>query len=314
MRIVNIWGLPLRFINWSLAILLAVCFLTAGATGPTLALHVGAGYALSVALIYRIVLGFIGSPAARFANMMHPFARFQDQARSFIDYRVQRWTGHSPIGGMTAIVMVFLLGFAVISGMIALNGADAGALHAAAGLGASLLGVTWLGFIAVYQIFYDQSTLRTILSGRRIISDEQRGPIGIPRLNRMGMNTTAFVWTALLSAALLPLTYVTPETGAKYDNVTAVQTALNDAPYIYDESRADSAVLPRIHAPVFAVNKVRVTWQPSLTAGVDYARPGFIPGASDYMMAEDTPDEALGGIATAAGEDSFTESLPDRAQ
>ena len=51
MRIVNIWGLPLRSINWSIAILLAVCYLTASSQGFGHMLHVGAGYGLSVALL-----------------------------------------------------------------------------------------------------------------------------------------------------------------------------------------------------------------------------------------------------------------------
>lgn len=315
MRIVNIWGLPLRLINWSIAILLAVCFVTATAKGSIHTLHVGAGYALSVALIYRIVLGFIGGPTARFTGMMHPFSRFADQARAFIDYRIQRWSGHSPIGGMTAMVMIYLLGFAVISGMIALNGVDATKLHAMTGLSATIIGMTWLGFTLAYQIFYDRSTLRTLLSGRRIISDAERSHIAIPRLNRAGMNATAFGWAMLLSAAILPLTYVTPaKEGGKYDKVAVVQDALKQAPYVYDEARASSDVLPQIHEPVFAINKVRVTWQPSITAGIDYARPGYIPGANEFLMAEDnTPDSELGSIETAAG-GADGDAIPVRAQ
>lgn len=320
MRIVNIWGLPLRIINWSIAILLGLCFLTAGADGITHMVHVGSGYALSAALIYRIVLGFIGSPTARFTGMIHPFHRFREQLNAFVDYRIQRWTGHSPIGGMTAMVMLFLLGFAAISGMVALNGGDISGIHAAAGIGASLLGIFWLDFTVAYHLFYDRATLRTVLSGQRIVSDDNRAGLQIPRQNSLQINARTFTWAALVSAAFLPLTYVTPDTTTQQQRIAQafppVQNALAGTSYEYNEARFSNAVLPEIRQPIFAVNRVNVTWQPSLKAGFDYARPGFDPSTAPapYMMADETtPDDQLGSIATAAGDETADETPIKRA-
>ena len=71
---VLVWDLPLRLFHWTLVLLFLAAWWT-GSREKLFALHEACGLALSGLLVFRVVWGFAGNRAARFASFPAVHAR-----------------------------------------------------------------------------------------------------------------------------------------------------------------------------------------------------------------------------------------------
>lgn len=99
-----VWDLPTRLFHWTLVALIGLSWWSA--EEGELDLHLWLGMAVLSLLIFRLLWGLFGSSTAR-------FARFVRGPRAVLDYMRGKWTGigHSPLGALSVIALLALVGF-----------------------------------------------------------------------------------------------------------------------------------------------------------------------------------------------------------
>lgn len=115
----KVWDPLVRTIHWLLVLTFVIEFAT---EDDLLTLHVWAGYLMGVAIIVRVLWGFVGTQHARFTDFVTtPREAFQYAKETFM-LRAKRYLGHNPAGGLMIIVMMVSLVLTIITG-IAVYGA-----------------------------------------------------------------------------------------------------------------------------------------------------------------------------------------------
>jgi cytochrome b len=108
-RSVRVWDPAVRAFHWGLATSTLVAWLTSDEWKSA---HIWVGYLATALVAFRIVWGFIGSPAARFRSFLHAPVEVVRYIADMATSREKRYLGHNPAGGMmiiALIVTVFLL-------------------------------------------------------------------------------------------------------------------------------------------------------------------------------------------------------------
>lgn len=100
----RLWDPLVRLCHWSLAgVFIANYFFTEDAW------HRWLGYYAVAWLALRLVWGFVGAPAARWADFWPTPARLGAHLRALCSGRPYHRLGHSPIGGLVMISMLLLM-------------------------------------------------------------------------------------------------------------------------------------------------------------------------------------------------------------
>ena len=202
---VRVWDVPTRLFHW----LLVICFAVSWWTGKSgrLEWHRWSGYALLALLAFRIYWGFFGSSTAR-------FRQFVRGPRAIAGYLRGAWSvqpGHSPLGGLSVMALLILLGAQIVFGLFAVDvdGIESGPLslyvtfetgRAAAELHEvifnlllSLIGLH-IAAIAYYWLVRKEDLLAAMFHGTRAYSQE------LPPVRQASM--LRFLIGAVLAAAL----------------------------------------------------------------------------------------------------------------
>jgi cytochrome b len=189
-RRVLVWDLPLRLFHWLLVCSFCGSWLSAELDEMTW--HIRLGLVMLALLVFRLIWGFAGGEAARFAR----FAASPRQAfvhlRDIFTRAPDREPGHNPAGGLMVFAMLGFLIFQVASGLcanddIAVEGPLSHFLpHRAVRLISAahvvnfniLLGLVTLHLaaIAVYRFAKGQNLLRPMLDGHKILPAEIAPP------------------------------------------------------------------------------------------------------------------------------------------
>jgi cytochrome b len=103
-----VWDLPTRLSHWAIALLVLAQF-GSGLFGILpMDSHLWCGYALLVALLFRIMWGFVGSRSARFSHFLRGPGAVAAYARTLFSPQPSRWPGHNPLGGWSIVLMLAL--------------------------------------------------------------------------------------------------------------------------------------------------------------------------------------------------------------
>jgi cytochrome b len=113
---VLVWDLPLRLFHWTLVLLFLAAWWT-GSRENLFGLHEACGLALSGLLVFRVVWGFAGNRAARFASFLGGPRAVGAHLRDLLRGRLHPEPGHNPLGGWAVAVMLCLLLTEVVSGL-----------------------------------------------------------------------------------------------------------------------------------------------------------------------------------------------------
>ena len=109
---VAIWDLPTRLFHWLLVGLVGLSWWSAEYRYDDL--HIWFGIAVLTLLIFRVLWGLVGSSTARFAN-------FVRGPKAVFGYLQGTWRGigHSPLGALSVIALLVMIGVQVGLGLIA---------------------------------------------------------------------------------------------------------------------------------------------------------------------------------------------------
>ena len=107
-----IWDLPTRLFHWLLVILIGFSWWTAEYHYDDL--HIWSGIAVLSLLIFRILWGLVGSSTARFTS-------FVRGPRAVLGYLRGSWRGigHSPLGALSVVALLVMIGVQVGLGLFA---------------------------------------------------------------------------------------------------------------------------------------------------------------------------------------------------
>lgn len=123
-----VWDLPTRLFHWLLVALVALAWATGETEGMGFVAHQLAGYGVLVAILFRLIWGFVGSRPARFRNFVHAWPSVRDYTKGLLTLRPRPTLGHNPLGGwMIVLLLTTLLGVSV-TGLFAFVGDARGPL------------------------------------------------------------------------------------------------------------------------------------------------------------------------------------------
>lgn len=100
---VKVWDSGVRIFHWSLVLFFIVTY-ASGEGDETL--HAYAGYVVIALILFRFVWGFIGTKHARFSNFLRGPVATINYLKSFLSGRPDHYTGHNPVGGWMAIILM----------------------------------------------------------------------------------------------------------------------------------------------------------------------------------------------------------------
>lgn len=112
---IRVWDLPTRLFHWLLVACVAGTFITVKVGGLWMDYHMLFGYSVLALVLFRIVWGFVGPHNARFTS----FVRGPAAIRAYLKGTSARVTGHNPVGALSAILMLLLLGYQAVTGLFA---------------------------------------------------------------------------------------------------------------------------------------------------------------------------------------------------
>lgn len=116
---IKVWDWSIRVFHWSLPVLLFLLWFSATQSENFDALehHMLLAQILMGLLVYRIIWGFIGTPAARFSRFITGPAAWWRYASALLKRQPLHYLGHNPLGGLMVVVLLGALGFQLLTGL-----------------------------------------------------------------------------------------------------------------------------------------------------------------------------------------------------
>ena len=117
LRTFPVWDPHVRWSHALITVLFAWQFLSGQfGLGPGW-LHLWAGYALLVVVLFRIGWGLVGSDSARFSRMLPTPAELAAYLPRLFSRQASHWPGHNPVGAVSALLLLTLLLLQSVTGL-----------------------------------------------------------------------------------------------------------------------------------------------------------------------------------------------------
>jgi cytochrome b len=124
----RVWDLPTRLFHWALVIVVASAWASAYYADTlrdvTMRWHRWNGYGLLVLLVWRLLWGFAGSPASRFANFLASPLTALRYGLDTVLGRSRRFLGHNPLGGWMVVALLVALAAQAVLGLFTIEHDD----------------------------------------------------------------------------------------------------------------------------------------------------------------------------------------------
>jgi cytochrome b len=201
MKKIKVWDAPVRLFHWLLVILFALSAYSAfqDKYGIYADIHLYAGLGVLTLILWRILWGLVGSDTARFGH-------FVKGPKAILAYLRQPGgrapsVGHNPVGALSVILLVVLLGAQATLGLfgtdamffsgplartIAQDTAEA-LTEAHELIGYGLLGLVALHLLAIvgYAVIGKVNLVRPMITGWRALPDDAAAPRLAPPLRAL---------------------------------------------------------------------------------------------------------------------------------
>ncbi|OEY66009.1 cytochrome b/b6 domain-containing protein [Marinobacter sp. X15-166B] len=114
MKTIRVWDLPTRLFHWLLVVTVSGALISVKLGGTWMVWHERLGLATVALLSFRLAWGLVGSTYAR-------FQQFVRGPRTVLAYMRGQWrgVGHNPVGALSVVAMLGLLGFQAVTGLFA---------------------------------------------------------------------------------------------------------------------------------------------------------------------------------------------------
>lgn len=111
---IKVWDLPTRLFHWLLALTVAAALITGQIGGNLIDWHGRLGLFTVGLVVFRLVWGVVGSTYAR-------FSQFLPDLDAIAAYLKGQWQGlgHNPLGALSVLALLGLVGLQVASGLFA---------------------------------------------------------------------------------------------------------------------------------------------------------------------------------------------------
>jgi cytochrome b len=122
-----VWDIPTRLFHWTLVILVTTSILTglgwSGLANETW-IHEWSGISILVLVFFRLFWGLVGGRHARFIDFIKGPKAVLSYAKGLVTGAHEHWKGHNPMGGLSVIALVGLLGAQAGTGLFANDDSD----------------------------------------------------------------------------------------------------------------------------------------------------------------------------------------------
>lgn len=147
---VKTWDPLVRVFHWSLALFFFLAFIT---EDDWLGLHIQAGYAVALLILFRLFWGAVGSRQARFTNFVKSPPVAISHLKQMLKRDIPHYQGHNPAAGLMVIALLLSISVVSLSGLILIASEGQGPL-------ASTLFARWRGdWVEEVHEFFSNFTL-----------------------------------------------------------------------------------------------------------------------------------------------------------
>lgn len=207
LRPVRVWDLPIRIYGWLFPFFLCVSYFSAGLDGLGRAVHILSGYTLVGLLVFRVIWGFFGGEGARFSNMIQPFSAIKSQFHGLLTQQIERYPGHSPVGGWAVLVILLLAWTTVVTGLQALLGPEGAVTHAWVGQIVTFAAVCYATTLLIISRHTNENVWQSRFFGHKWIMSPEKIPHrgyadGLTTL--LCLAATLIITTSIIGQTVLP--------------------------------------------------------------------------------------------------------------
>ena len=179
----KVWDLPVRVFHWTLVLSVIGAFVTNRLGVKYFSYHVWFGYAVIVAVSFRILWGVIGSHHALFHRFVRGPRRTLGYVRGLIKGQHQTYAGHNPVGALMVVALLAALGVQATAGLFGNDEIfNVGPLSGYVGNDVSLLltslhrrlfwgiagaVVLHVGAVLFHTVVFKESLIKAMFTGRK---------------------------------------------------------------------------------------------------------------------------------------------------
>lgn len=203
MKSIALWDLPTRLFHWLLVVAVTGSLVTVSLGGAWMLWHERFGITIVGLISFRLAWGFLGSTHAR-------FLKFIPGPSAISAYLKGEWQGlgHNPLGALSVLAMLGLLGFQAVTGLFATDAiAFNGPLYRAVSSGWNDTITSWhkltewfiygliglhIASVLFYTLIKKDNLVTPMITGRKNVSEEHRD-------ERAGGGLIAFVIALLVA-------------------------------------------------------------------------------------------------------------------
>lgn len=205
----RLWDAPVRIVHWLLVVLIAFSWWS---SEDHLNWHRWSGYTILGLVVFRILWGFAGGGAARFASFVRGPKAVAEYARTLPQRAPSNVPGHNPLGGWSVLALLAALVVQVTTGLFAvdIDAFEAGPLsdRVSYDMGRALAEIHELSFrviqvlvlvhvaaVLFYLVYKRTNLISPMITGRRTFPQDP-GLAGAPvwRLLVVVAVAAAFAW------------------------------------------------------------------------------------------------------------------------
>jgi cytochrome b len=151
----RIWDLPTRLFHWALAASVMGLIVTGLLGGNAMFWHFRLGYVVLILLLFRLLWGFVGGYWSRWSQLplgpRHLGAYFKGVS-------AHAFPGHNPLGSLSILAMLFILGLQVSTGLFSDDEiANAGPLT-------SLVSGSWVSWATSWHKLWGKWTVMALVA------------------------------------------------------------------------------------------------------------------------------------------------------
>lgn len=122
---VKVWDPLIRVFHWSLVFFFLLAFISGD---DWEAIHVQAGYAVSLLIAFRLLWGLVGTRNARFMTFVKSPSVTLAYLKSILSFKVPHYLGHNPLGAAMVVALLLSIALVSFSGMVLIAGEGSGPL------------------------------------------------------------------------------------------------------------------------------------------------------------------------------------------